>query len=264
MRRLRLDLFDDGSEEGKIWRDKVHQSINDNIHVGYRMESIRNWVHDLADDLMDQLVEAISNWIERPTTAHYNRVLEFMQKTGQDTPTCITIPDRETRRLRAKLILEETLETITALGFDVTYKPWKHDEPHHLNIEMLGFWELHDYDILDLIDGCTDIIVVTTGTLIAFGLPDIVFQQETDAANLRKFETPKCSFCDKEMWWFEGGEKHPSTEAWICPTFDCLGEGKGSASLPKRAGPYTRADGKHIKPPYWTPPNHKQHLEKLS
>ena len=36
-------------------------------------------------------------------------------------------------------------------------------------------------------DGCADIKVVTTGTLSAFGIPDMMIQEEVDAANLRKF-----------------------------------------------------------------------------
>jgi len=52
-------------------------------------------------------------------TAHYNRIKAFMQKVGQDTPEIATIPDEKTRILRAKLILEEALETVEALGVKV-------------------------------------------------------------------------------------------------------------------------------------------------
>ena len=52
-------------------------------------------------------------------TAHYNRIKAFMQKVGQETPEIATIPDEKTRILRAKLILEEALETVEALGVKV-------------------------------------------------------------------------------------------------------------------------------------------------
>ena len=49
-------------------------------------------------------------------TAHYDRVKAFMQKVGQDTPEGAAVPDEKTRILRAKLILEEALETVEALA----------------------------------------------------------------------------------------------------------------------------------------------------
>ena len=48
-----------------------------------------------------------------------SRIREFMQKANQETPSEVTIPDEETRILRAKLIVEEALETVRALGVDV-------------------------------------------------------------------------------------------------------------------------------------------------
>lgn len=50
---------------------------------------------------------------------HQQRVEEFMGKFGQEVPDKPTMPDEDTRLLRAKLIFEETLETIYALGFKV-------------------------------------------------------------------------------------------------------------------------------------------------
>lgn len=42
----------------KAWRKKVHVQITEHVHAGDTISNIRNWVHDLADDLMDQ-IEAI-------------------------------------------------------------------------------------------------------------------------------------------------------------------------------------------------------------
>jgi predicted HAD superfamily Cof-like phosphohydrolase len=55
---------------------------------------------------------------------------------------------------------------------------------------MQGSVELRDCmtpDLLQVIDGCCDIKVVTTGTLSAFGVHDSPFQQEVDRTNLAKF-----------------------------------------------------------------------------
>ena len=114
-------------------------------------------------------------------TEHYQRVKAFMRKAGQDTPTDVVIPDASARLLRARLILEEALETVQALGVTVQFK----------GVEVtLDSCECNVHDSVDLegvADGCADISVVTIGTLIAFGIDDEQLLREVDEANLRKF-----------------------------------------------------------------------------
>jgi len=114
-------------------------------------------------------------------TPHYNRVKEFMQRVGQDTPEIATEPSEKIRILRAKLILEEALETVEALGVrvlnegvEVTEDGLVYDAPGEVNLQEVA-------------DGCADISVVTIGTLIAFGIDDDPLLKEVDASNLRKF-----------------------------------------------------------------------------
>ena len=114
-------------------------------------------------------------------TAHYNRVKTFMQKVGQDTPEVATIPDEKTRILRAKLILEEALETVDALGVRVQIGG------HELEEEGLVYSGGKEVNMQEVADGCADISVVTIGTLIAFGIDDEPLLEEVDESNLRKF-----------------------------------------------------------------------------
>ena len=93
-----------------------------------------------------------------------------MQKAGQDTPAEPVVPDAETRILRAKLILEEALETVEALGVQVTL-PEAEGAPV-LDRSELAFAAEGDVDLEGVVDGCADISVVTVGTLIAFGIDD--------------------------------------------------------------------------------------------
>lgn len=111
-------------------------------------------------------------------TEHQQQVEEFMRKAGQDVPEVPTVPDVETRRLRASLIYEEAMETIAALGFEV-YWDFEDLTPQ--------FREVSPCDLIEVIDGCCDIKVVTTGTLSAFGIPDEPFQKLIDESNLAKF-----------------------------------------------------------------------------
>ena len=114
-------------------------------------------------------------------TAHYDRVKAFMQKVGQATPEIATIPDSKIRILRAKLILEEALETVEALGVHV------HIEGVELLEEGLVYSASDTVNMQEVADGCADISVVTIGTLIAFGIDDEPLLEEVDASNLRKF-----------------------------------------------------------------------------
>jgi predicted HAD superfamily Cof-like phosphohydrolase len=119
-------------------------------------------------------------------TDHYKSVEKFMQLAGQDTPTKPTVLDEETRILRAKLIMEEALETVKALGVDAdlfgAYSLVDCEE--EINYTISGNY---DFDMVEVADGCADISVVTIGTLIACGLPDGELLDMVDQNNLDKF-----------------------------------------------------------------------------
>jgi predicted HAD superfamily Cof-like phosphohydrolase len=108
---------------------------------------------------------------------HQRRVEEFMRLAGQNMPKVATMPDGATRELRANLILEEALETIIALGCSI-------------RVGSKGFecFVSNDYEpnLIEIIDGCCDISVVTVGTMIALGLPMEPFLEEVDANNIAK------------------------------------------------------------------------------
>ena len=111
-----------------------------------------------------------------------------MQKIGQTTPASPGVPDEKTRLLRAKLILEEAIETIRAMGVGVRLRETGGQggvvtvDPHELSFYINGA-----VDLEEVVDGCADISVVTIGTLIAFGVDDEPVLEEVDQANLRKF-----------------------------------------------------------------------------
>lgn len=106
-------------------------------------------------------------------------------------PADYEIPNQQTRELRARLILEEALESIHALGFDVKIE--RGPISSHINIEtidVLSFVSNRTPDLEGIIDGCCDTIYVATGTLCAIGAPDIPHMNEVCKANDAKF--PDC------------------------------------------------------------------------
>jgi len=120
-----------------------------------------------------------------PVTEHYSRVRQLMRKIpGQDTPEELTMPSLDTRKLRAKLIIEEALETVEALGVNI-YVDGDYEVP--LRIDQMEFEKGNEPDIMGIADGCADISVVTIGTLIACGIPDVELLRMVDENNLAKF-----------------------------------------------------------------------------
>lgn len=144
-----------------------------------------------------------------------------MKLAGQEVKSRPEIPDEQTRLLRAKLILEEALETIEALGVQVwvDQKQDRTDEP--LSSSWVGDSRLvfHDtdggLDLEKIADGCADLSVVTVGTLSACGIADGPLLREVDRSNEAKFVD----------------------------------------------GPIMREDGKYLKPEGWEPPNIKGILQ---
>lgn len=114
---------------------------------------------------------------------HQLKVDEFMQKAGQYLPQRPTVPNLEVRKLRAKLILEEALETIWALGFETYYNNMP--AAYHGDYQFIE--NEKGCNPTKVLDGCCDIKVVTTGTLSAFGIDDEEPQAEVDESNLKKF-----------------------------------------------------------------------------
>ena len=144
-------------------------------------------------------------------TPHQRRVEQFMKLAGQNVPIKVGSPHYDVRKLRAALILEEAVETIHALGFEISdvatpgvMKSTFGDE-FVVNCGPIDFMLLPqgNPDLVEIVDGCCDISVVTIGTLSACGVPDALFLQEVDRSNLAKFGP--------------GGYKHPDTGKWIKP-----------------------------------------------
>lgn len=118
---------------------------------------------------------------------HQHLVDRFMLMAGQAVPITPQNPEPGVRKLRAKLILEEALECIRGLGVDV-HVSFDTTAVSVTNQEStLVFHEKEKYDIVEVVDGCCDIKVVTTGTLSAFGINDLKPQELTDMNNLAKF-----------------------------------------------------------------------------
>lgn len=121
---------------------------------------------------------------------HQQKVDQFMILAKQNLPQSPTIPNDQIRKLRAKLIIEEALETIQALGCTLFIRSTQDTYPINTKAFKLGISFIestHQPDLVEIVDGCCDLKVVTTGTLSACGINDIQPQKLVDENNLEKF-----------------------------------------------------------------------------
>lgn len=121
-----------------------------------------------------------------PTMASNLKTMKFCephdprQAIGQP----YTVPNEAVRLLRAKLILEETLETIHALGFSLFHN----DE---VTKETVMLRPTRQPNLEQIVDGCADLNYVLTGCLVSCGVPDSPHYAEVHRANQDKFPEGK-------------------------------------------------------------------------
>lgn len=116
----------------------------------------------------------------------------FHKAAGIEDPVVPTIPSLEVRILRAKLILEEALETIRK-GLEVEYA-YRHGTLGLLeHIELIlkdktATWiATGPGNLIQIADGCADIKYVTNGTALACGIDMEPIDDEVQRSNMSKF-----------------------------------------------------------------------------
>lgn len=114
-------------------------------------------------------------------SAHQIRVEEFMKQGGQLPPDRATMPDFDTRHLRAKLTIEEAIEKVNALGFTLSFRGCE------FTSKEVGLCDRLIPNLEGIVDGCADLSVVLTGTLSMCGVADLPILREVDRSNLTKF-----------------------------------------------------------------------------
>lgn len=149
----------------------------------------------------------------RAKTPHQQRVEALMFRAHQAAPDFPCEPSEAVRILRARLIVEEVLETLDALGVKISIRD-EHDEPVGVGFEDLEFAAVGTADIVDVADGCADISVVTIGTLSAFGIADDVLLALVDYNNLAKFG-PGHSYNEFGKLLKPAGHKPPDIEGLL-------------------------------------------------
>jgi len=144
-----------------------------------------------------------------------------MRKAESEVPDQPMVPDESIRRLRAILILEEALETVKALGFDIASIHYRNPQGYQPRASLgfdfdnwqVGYWNVPP-DLVEIADGCADISVVTIGTLSACGIADEAILEEVDLNNLAKFGLGGYRRADGK-WIKPAGHQPPDIQALL-------------------------------------------------
>lgn len=123
---------------------------------------------------------------------------------GQMIPEVPTLSDKPGLMLRARLILEEALETIEAMGLAVIP-----DEQGKLVVKDTGA----KADLVAIVDGCFDLSVVNIGTLSHLGVPDSGLEI-VDMNNLEKF-APGFKIREDGKLIKPPGHRPPDIKGWL-------------------------------------------------
>ncbi len=107
------------------------------------------------------------------------QVLQFQIAAGSPTSGHPVIPAAWSRQLGAALILEEALETIKAMGYDVKANPARGGK-----LELI---EAHELDIVEVADGIADLKYVAIHAGHTWGIPMVAVWDAVQKSNMAKF-----------------------------------------------------------------------------
>lgn len=195
-------------------------------------------------------------------TKEQEQVKEWMKHFGQATPNKPTIPSLEDRKLRAKLILEEALETINkGLGIGIEFdiildnRGTNYGTKIHtillndINFDSFEFCSYGHSNIVELADGLADLhYVAYCGTAATCGVDMEPIFAEVHRSNMTKLWTYKETY-ELDGTQFTVTDTMPNVEINTAITRCLLVKNK---------------DGKVIKSPSYSPANLQPILDSQS
>ena len=175
------------------------------------------------------LVDAPLTTVRTQKMNHWQRlVYNFHKMTGGTIGETIAIRDRE---LRAKLIMEEAVETVSALGYVAMAQiedPLRSDEMNPQDAYIVATFHkvFHEPNLEEFVDGMCDLIYVVAGSAVAAGVDLSDHFDEVHRANMQKLDGPKRA---------DGKQLKP--EGWTKPDHQSLFDRDNAINERMRAKP---------------------------
>jgi len=111
---------------------------------------------------------------------HDTPVVEFHEAFGAPVAWSPQVPSTNRRLLRCKLLLEETLEFITASGYNLTVN---NEDVMFQQIDLL---DVNEPSLIEAADALADIRYVTDGAALEWGIPLEKCLREVHRSNMSK------------------------------------------------------------------------------
>lgn len=122
-------------------------------------------------------------------------------------------PSVSHRLLRGKLLIEEVLETLHAMGLGLVQNGKTHEfEVYHI--------EGSKYCPIETADGLADIKVIANGTAVAFGIPQTIVDLEVWASNMTKLDENGKPIVNQCNYIEEDDEHQCDLEPELCNLID--------------------------------------------
>lgn len=185
----------------------------------------------MTDNLNKFAADGHTDWIPETGVA---RAYVFHEKMGLTIGEDWTkTPSVSERLLRGRLLLEEVVETFTAMGLAIEmFKlPGGDLEPGLVHIEGSR------YDPVETADGLADVKVIANGTAIAFGIPMRCVDMEVFCSNMSKLDA----------------DGNPVVNQ--CNSAGCPDEGSRYCEIPEHQTDPTKPAGKLLKSSRYIPAN---------
>ena len=151
-------------------------------------DTLRRLLHvqELKVDALTRTVNELKQVAYSDLSLGLRMVRDWMYRAGQQSPEQFQFMDEETARLRARLILEECMETMEAFGARLILED---ESPYPDDVHL---WKIdlppNEEHYVKLLDGLCDMLYVIYGTFVAMGLSDMPFFREVHRSNVTKLE----------------------------------------------------------------------------
>jgi predicted HAD superfamily Cof-like phosphohydrolase len=113
-------------------------------------------------------------------------------------PSKPQVPDAKMILAQARLVFEETMELLEAVGVKVFVANAGEVDRHDIELE---FDPKRKINIVEVAKEAADVSVVTIGMLSEFGIADTPVLEEVDANNLGKFDPASGGYLDENRKW---------------------------------------------------------------
>ena len=212
---------------------------------------------------------ASTKFVASPSPGPYAYTLRFHEAFGFPISKSLVLsPSVSDRLRRGRLILEETIETLTkGLGLTLTYQSGPYDDHEIINAKALSL--AHEegkfYDPVETADGIADINVVANGTAIEFGIPMPSVDHEVYCSNMSKLVDGKPILNRCQYWNDPEADLGDETRGHCQHQLNAIVQGQEFGPMdchePSHLIDPTAPVGKGLKPDTYTPANVTRVLE---